>query len=153
MEKKDLEHKAITSNRDINEAECVTSLVSPCHSNKRLDREVKEEIIEEYDPILNLIKKDLKTSGQEIIVRDRIWSYRFNCFIVHKEEDVIAAAFKLLSLKAINNRDLVLNRCSQEEEVIWHNYYMVSVKKSHNHLESEISKLNFLKNAEVANSQ
>ena len=120
-------------------------------SDSQINSNLTQDNIEEYDPILSLISKNLKVSGQEIIVRDRKWHNSYNCFIVHREEDVIAASLKLLDLGAIENWDLILERCCQEKNSIWYDYYMVSIKKTHNHLEKEFSKLDFIKQLDKTN--
>lgn len=120
-------------------------------SNCSLSETNTQNNIEEYDPILSLISKNLKISGQEIIVRDKKWRDLYICFIVHREEDVTAASIKLLDLGVIDKCDLILDRCCQEKNSIWYDYYMVSIKKTHNYLEKELSKLNFIKQLEKNN--
>ena len=100
---------------------------------------------EDYNPILNLLRNQLKIVGQEIIVRDEKWSKQFVSFLVHQQEDVVAASLQLLEREVISKRELNLTKCSNDERAIWSDYYLIGIKKASSSLENELLKLGFLK--------
>lgn len=100
---------------------------------------------EEYNPILNVIRNQLKTSGQEIIVRDEKWSRKFSSFLVHKEEDVVAASIQLLDSGILEVREINITQCNSNTTTIWSDYYLIGIKKAQNSLETELAKIGFLK--------
>ncbi|VEP16678.1 hypothetical protein H1P_480039 [Hyella patelloides LEGE 07179] len=99
---------------------------------------------EDYNPVLSLIRNQLKISGQEIIVRDEKWTQQFTSFLVHGQEDVVAASLQLLEQGVISSRELNLTPCNPDAKTIWSNYYLIGIKKPHNSLETEFLKLDFL---------